>query len=201
MLLNCPHCETIFRIDVAEMPVGGRKVRCSVCRHVWKASRGGADIITEDADLKHHIRQWWIIGVLVLAVIAMMAVLTINRNLISANAPAFRPFYETLGLRIGPENRYLAIERLNGQRQRDTIRLSGEVTNTAIWAVHAPMLQITVTDTFGIILAEKTIRLDTPVIEGKAVVRFQTQIQLEQEMTPDQVTDIIVLPLPELSFQ
>ncbi|MGC6484858.1 MAG: zinc-ribbon domain-containing protein [Candidatus Puniceispirillales bacterium] len=199
MLLNCPHCETIFRIDVAEMPSGGRKVRCSVCRHVWKASRGGADIITEDADLKHHIRQWWMIFMAGVVVIVLMAMLTLNRNLISANMPGFTPFYETLGLNIGPENRYLEISGLNGLRQRDTIRLSGEVINTAIWSVHAPKLQITVTDTFGIILAEKTIRLDTPIIEGKEVVAFQSQVQLDQEMNPDQVTDIIVVPLPELS--
>ena len=201
MLLNCPHCETIFRIDVREMPSGGRKVRCSVCRHVWKASRGGADIITEDADLRHHFRQLWMMFLVGLMVIGFTAMLTYNRNIVSAAMPSLVPVYETLGLRIGTENQYLEVGSLDAVRQSDTVRLAGAITNMAIWPVHAPRLKVTVTDTFGIILAEKTINLDPGIITSGQVVRFQTQVQLTEEISPDQVTDIIVLPLPERSPQ
>lgn len=199
MLLNCPHCETIFRIDVAELPASGRKVRCSVCRHVWKASRGGADIITEDADLQHHFRQFWIMLLAGVMVIGFTAMLTFNRNIVSAMLPSLVPVYETLGLNIGAENDDLDIGNLDAVRQRDTIRLSGHVINQAFWPVHAPRLKITVTDTFGIILAEKTIDLDQGVISSGDMIPFQTQVQLEEEINPEQLTDIIVMPLAERS--
>ena len=199
MLLSCPHCETIFRIDAAEMPSGGRKVRCSVCRHVWKASRGGADIITEDADLKHHFRQWWIMFMAGLVVIGLTAVLTYNRNIISASIPSLVPVYENLGLKVGTENQHLEIGGLDAKRQLDTVRLSGIVTNKALWSVHAPLLQVTITDAFGIILAEKTISLDRDIISGGEDVEFLAQVELEVEIGPEQVTDIIVIPLQQRS--
>ena len=37
MLLTCPNCETVFRIDSDRIAKAGQAVRCSVCSHVWQA--------------------------------------------------------------------------------------------------------------------------------------------------------------------
>ena len=38
MLLACPNCNTVFRIE--KTAIGkGRKVNCGVCKHVWFASQ------------------------------------------------------------------------------------------------------------------------------------------------------------------
>ena len=37
MLLTCPNCETVFRIDSERIGDGSQAVRCSVCAHVWQA--------------------------------------------------------------------------------------------------------------------------------------------------------------------
>ena len=61
------------------------------------------------------------------------------------------------------------------------------------------LLQVTITDAFGIILAEKTISLDRDIISGGEGVAFLAQVELEVEIGPDQVTDIIVIPLQQRS--
>lgn len=35
MILTCPECKTQYLLPSAAIPVDGRKVRCSSCRHVW----------------------------------------------------------------------------------------------------------------------------------------------------------------------
>ena len=37
MLLTCPNCETVFRVDSDSICDTGKSVRCSVCAHIWKA--------------------------------------------------------------------------------------------------------------------------------------------------------------------
>ncbi len=32
----CPHCNTVFRVDPRKVPAGGARVRCSICRGVFK---------------------------------------------------------------------------------------------------------------------------------------------------------------------
>jgi len=38
MILTCPECETRYRVDAADFPTAGRKVRCAKCAHVWHQS-------------------------------------------------------------------------------------------------------------------------------------------------------------------
>ena len=38
MLLTCPHCTTIFRVDADLIPQDGQTVRCSICHHIWVAT-------------------------------------------------------------------------------------------------------------------------------------------------------------------
>lgn len=32
----CPHCNTVFRVDPSKVPAGGARVRCSICRGVFR---------------------------------------------------------------------------------------------------------------------------------------------------------------------
>lgn len=40
MLIICPDCETSYEVEAAELPAGGRKVRCTECGAVWRADAG-----------------------------------------------------------------------------------------------------------------------------------------------------------------
>ena len=176
MLLTCPHCETIFRVDTADIKTGGRNVRCSVCAHVWTAKRGGADVTAEDTDLIDNIKSWQGIVIGVLLIISLTAPLTMNRNFIGANIPATIPIYQGIGMSVTPQLEKIEIGRLNATRQRDTVRVTGAVTNLSSWSVLAPALLVTVTDSFGLVLGEKSISLDLDIIEGARSVSFSTQI-------------------------
>lgn len=197
MLLTCPHCETIFRVDTSDIKAGGRKVRCSVCSHVWQAKRGGADVITEEADLIEQFKSWQATALIIVVVIGLTAFGTFNRNLISANIPQTLPLYNILGLSITPDPSKVEVVRLSATRKRDAIRISGEVNNLSRWAVHTPPLMVTVSDSFGLILAEKQITLDALILEGGMSISFATQLLLEEPIADDVVTEIVVVPLAQ----
>lgn len=195
MLLTCPHCETIFRVETTDIKTGGRQVRCSVCSHIWNAKRGGANVITEDADLIQHLKSWQSSVVLIVIAIAIAATMTVNRAPISAKFPSLIPLYESIGLVITPDLTAVEIGRLSATRKRDTVRVLGEVTNITSWPIHSPSLLVTVTDQFGLVLAEKTISLETDTIAGGTVLAFTTQVTLEDQIADDMVTEIIVIPV------
>ena len=196
MLLTCPHCETIFRVETTDIKTGGRRVRCSVCSHIWQAKRGGANVITEEADLIQQLKSWRMTALVIVLVIGLTAVLSINRNTISALSPSLVAVYQSIGLAITPDVTAIEVGRLSATRRRDTIRVLGEVTNTSGWPVHAPDLLVTVTDAFGLVLAEKTIALDRPILAGDAALAFTTQVTLDDVIEDDAVTEIIVVPVP-----
>ncbi|MGA0310348.1 MAG: zinc-ribbon domain-containing protein [Candidatus Puniceispirillaceae bacterium] len=35
MLLTCPQCETIFRVDRLRLHPAGQPVHCRICDHIW----------------------------------------------------------------------------------------------------------------------------------------------------------------------
>ena len=48
MIVDCPSCGTRFRLDESALGAAGRRLRCSVCNHVWfrappEAAGGEAD--------------------------------------------------------------------------------------------------------------------------------------------------------------
>ena len=195
MLLTCPHCETIFRVETAEIAAGGRRVRCSVCSHVWDAKRGGANVITEDADLIQQLKSWRLTILVIVLAIGLVAMLSTYRNTISALSPSLVGVYQSIGLSITPDLTAVEIGRLSATRRRDTIRVLGEITNHSGWPIHAPDLLVTVTDQFGLVLAEKTTKLDQSILAGETVVSFTTQVTLDTAVEDDMITEIIVVPI------
>ena len=198
MLLNCPNCETIFRIDSAKLPFGGRMVRCSVCQHEWKAYRGGTDMINENRKPAARSSFWKRFVLLGFVLVVIAGGLTITRNTISALVPLARPIFENAGLAIGPDVDQLSVTELNGNLQRDTVRLSGELINNGFFPSHAPILNVTVTDSFGFIIAEKEITLEREIIPSRVPMPFLTQVALDRDLPDDEAIDIIVTPLEKL---
>ena len=215
MLLECPNCETVFRINPEDLPAAGRKVQCSVCRHVWQAEgNASSDRKSEPvsgtqvsaAPGKEQARSKGAepnralgrVLILLLVVIMLGVVMGIFRKKISAGFPATLPLYEMAGMAITPDIMSLEIHNLAGQRQRDTIRLTGEVFNQSHLPVHAPVFLVTVTSGTGEILHQQELILDERKISGKKAVSFTAQIQLDQDIPESETTDISVVPLPRL---
>ena len=37
MLIKCPQCQTVYRLESEKLPENGLKMRCAKCRCVWRA--------------------------------------------------------------------------------------------------------------------------------------------------------------------
>lgn len=195
MLLTCPHCETIFRVETTDIKVGGRHVRCSICSHIWQAKRGATNVVTEEVDLIQQIKSRQGTVIMILVAIVLAATLSINRGVISAMAPGLIPVYQSIGLTIEPDLNAVEIGQLSATRRWDTVRVLGQMTNISSWPVHAPYIKITVSDQFSVVLGDKIIQLDDTIIQAGAVAAFTTQVMLDEHVDDDVLTEIIVVPV------
>ncbi len=198
MLLTCPHCETIFRVDRPAIKAGGRKVRCSVCSNVWLAQPSSADNAAPKTAAPKTAAPKNIISVAAFMVVLaalLMVLATMNRNFIAANAPWTAGLWNVIGMAATPQLEKLEVIQLSGTRLRDTIRVTGALTNRSDWAVLAPSLLLTVRDGTGTVLGQKMITLDLDIIAGGVSTPFATQISLDQQLDDDNVTEIVVVPV------
>ena len=132
---------------------------------------------------------------MIVLAIGLVAMLSTYRNTISALSPSLVGVYQSIGLSITPDLTAVEIGRLSATRRRDTIRVLGEITNHSGWPIHAPDLLVTVTDQFGLVLAEKTTKLDQSILAGETVMSFTTQVTLDTAVEDDMITEIIVVPI------
>ena len=51
MILQCPNCETCYETS-AEIPDGGRKVRCAECGEVWTAKQDDEVDTPQESELQ-----------------------------------------------------------------------------------------------------------------------------------------------------
>lgn len=198
MLLTCPHCETIFRVDTTDLKSEGRYVRCSICSHVWLAKHRQIDLLTQEEKQTNLWNQSKFKLLLILLMVILSIVAVTSRNFIAAQVESTQPFYQALGLHLTPALEKIEILRLRATRQRDTVRISGSVSNRAKWKILAPPLLARVTNQAGEILAEKNFRLNQSTIPASASVAFSTQIILPHPLKDDELTEITITPLTKV---
>jgi len=192
MLLTCVKCETIFKIDAGVIPRQGRRVRCTVCDHVWSAQPMPYPVPPASPEPTPSSGQGKLIGFL--AIIILLVGLGVYRHTITAIAPVFTPIYQSLGMDISANLQAVEVQKLKAERQRNIIHISGDLANTSSWPVHAPQLHLVVSNAFGHSLQEETIRLDKGIIAAKEVLHFAHQLTLEMNLADDVVTEITVTP-------
>ncbi|MGB1036444.1 MAG: MJ0042-type zinc finger domain-containing protein, partial [Candidatus Puniceispirillales bacterium] len=124
MHIQCPSCQTVFAVEDKEISAGkGRQVRCSICDHIWTASR--QDALTSKTKIASSVgqtkRKWLIILILVLGL--MLGGAVIWRNIVSAMFPSVIGIYTALDLSVLPDVSTIAIRDIRGERQGDTVRI------------------------------------------------------------------------------
>jgi predicted Zn finger-like uncharacterized protein len=194
MLLTCPHCETIFRVDRTEIKTSHRHVRCSVCRHVWQANGGRVDGVKK-ADVNRQFKNSKKIAITMILLAVLGALAAVNRNLISIYLPQTIPIYQMAGLAISADAAQVEVLKLSATRKRDTIRVTGMVVNQNPWPVHSPLLMVKVLGNSGQMLAEKAITLDDDIIGGGVAAAFSTQVLLGEVLDDNVLTEIVVVPM------
>lgn len=54
MLIQCPQCQTVYRLESKTLPENGLKMRCAKCRHVWRAFTPQEEDVTPAAECKQE---------------------------------------------------------------------------------------------------------------------------------------------------
>ena len=198
MLLTCPNCTTIFRVNADLIPQYGRTVRCSICHHIWIASPlspsadqpviqsadGGVTgsslcAITPLSVARDWLKHLWKLCLAAVLAASLASGVIMNRGMITAYLPFLINGFDRIGLSIRPAVTQLQVAGLNASYVGDTMRLSGELRNIGMWRTHAADLRVTVLGADGTVLQETVIQPDDDVIDSRAESEFFVQLAVE----------------------
>lgn len=184
MLLTCPNCDTVFRVDGDRIGEAGQAVRCSVCAHVWQAEPPMLAVEAEPGEMASALRT--VAGSLLLIVVILVGSvgLVAERATVTAYAPGLIGIFESVGLSVRPDTDRLVIVDLQADYAGDTMRLRGKLRNDAAFFAHAPLLEVTVMSESGAALANQIIRADDDIIRPSATSSFFTQLVFEASREP-----------------
>jgi predicted Zn finger-like uncharacterized protein len=200
MLLTCPHCATIFRVDGKQISMQGQSVRCSMCHHIWTAtpiSTSGSTPATDLLLAQNRRKSLWKACFTALLAAALLTSVIIHRGSITSYAPFLINGFNAIDLTIRPDLSQLQVVGLNATYTGDTMRLSGGLRNIGMWRNHAADLRVTVRGADGAVLHEITLSPDHDIINAKAESGFFVQLAFDAN-TEMQVT---VTPLANRVFR
>ena len=190
MLLTCENCETIFRIESAQLKTKGQQVRCSVCKHVW-----APEVIADDPVEPQLIRESMSVLrlpiLLCLLLVVAISLITVNRGLITSYLPITMAGFDNVGLVIRPSLDKLEVRALKAAYAGDTLRVSGQLANKSKLRTHAAPLQLTIADEDGVVLHTQRITPSDNLIDGGDSSDFFVQITIEDTTR----AEITVVPL------
>ena len=184
MLLTCPNCDTVFRVDGDRIGEAGQAVRCSVCAHVWQAEPPMLAAEAEPGEMASALRTVAGSFLLIVVILVGSVGLVAERATITAYAPGLIGIFESVGLTVRPDTDSLAIVDLQADYAGDTMRLRGKLRNDAAFFAHAPLLEVTVMSENGAALANQIIRADDDIIRPSATSSFFTQLVFEASREP-----------------
>jgi len=190
MLLTCPHCTTIFRVDADLIPQDGQTVRCSICHHIWVASPvpppADQSVALTDAGAvaalsaaRDRLKNLWKPCLVAVLAAGLAGGVIMNRGIITAYLPVLINGFDGIGLPIRPAVAQLQVAGLQASYVGDTMRLSGGLRNRGMWRTHAADLQVTVRGADGTIMQETVIRPDHDMIDAQAESGFFVQLAVE----------------------
>ena len=198
MLLTCPHCTTIFRVDADLIPQDGQSVRCSICHHIWIASLvspSASQPVAQSLDggvvgsplrpvtalsvARNRLQHLWKPCLAAVLAASLASSVMMNRDTITAYLPFLINGFDRIGLSIRPAVDQLQVAGLNASYVGDTMRLSGVLRNIGRWRTHAADLRVTVLGVDGTIMQETVIQPDDDVIDSLAECRFFVQLAVE----------------------
>ena len=184
MLLTCPNCDTVFRVDGDRIGEAGQAVRCSVCAHVWQAEPPMLAPEAEPGEMASALRTVAGSFLIIVAVLVAGIGLVVERATITAYAPGLTGVFNSIGLPVRPDTERLRIVDLQADYAGDTMRLRGKLRNDAAFFAHAPLLEVTVMSEGGAALANRIIRADDDIIKPSATSSFFTQLVFKASRKP-----------------
>ena len=183
MLLTCPNCETIFRVDSQNLNADGQTVRCSVCSHVWFAlppNAGGSRPKKPKRATGGGSRGLGVMLIILVMLGALSGGVIHQRVVVTAYLPGLVPGFALIGMTIRSDTDDLAVIDLKAAHTGDTLRLSGSLQNNSDFNAHTADLLVTVAATDGTIINEQTIAPDDQIIKAGGSTPFFVQLSVEK---------------------
>ena len=196
MLLTCPQCETIFRVDRLRLHPAGQPVHCMICDHIWTArlvTSGDRQDMPNFASYLHKFRLP-VIAVLICA--GLMTSLIKSRGILTAYFPGLIAGFHRIGLPILPPIDTLLVVNLDGSYAGEMLRLRGALRNVGSWSGHAAPLRVRVTRPDGVILNETIIRPDDRIIAANQQSPFFVRLDIDSAAN----AKVSVFPISRLIF-
>ena len=125
MLLTCPQCETIFRVDRLRLHPAGQPVHCMICDYIWTARLviSGDRQDTSSFVSYFHKMRLPVIAVLICA--GLIASLIKSRAILTAYFPGLIAGFHQIGLPILPSIDTLLVVNLDGTYTGEMLRHCG----------------------------------------------------------------------------
>lgn len=198
MLLTCPHCMTIFRVNADLILPDGQTVRCSICHHVWIASPvllsanqpdlqstdgvfAGSPVrsVSPPSVARERLKNFRKPFLAAILAATLASGIILNRGMITAYLPSLINGFDRIGLSIRPTLAQLQVAGLNASYVGDTMRVSGGLRNIGMWRTHSADLRVSVRGDDGLVMQEMVIRPEDEVIDSKAESKFFVQLAVE----------------------
>lgn len=193
MILSCPECKTQFLLPSTAIPIEGRKVRCSNCRHVWHQEKpfevkipdfGNEEFIAppkpekpaepiQEQELSEIIKKETREGIL--PFLAGMAIVFLA---------FFAYVFMTPDIPVGQG---LAFENMKVERLGDgKLGVSGAILNTMDGKRKVPVIRMTYIGLEGVEGDSRLFRADKDILNAGESV----DVSFILDETPDDITNI-----------
>ena len=200
MLLTCPNCETVFRIDSERISEGGQAVRCSVCSHVWQAEPPMLVPESDPGEMRSAVGAVLAPLVVLVILLGIATGAVTQRATITAYVPGLIGVFDSAGLTVQPQTDKLRIVDLKADYAGDTLRLRGKLMNRSAVYAHAPSLEVTILSASGEPLGRHIIRPDDSVIRPDMASEFFTQLVLGDGLEPTVTVTMRADPVGAAAF-
>lgn len=179
MLLVCPQCESIFRVNRLRVHPAGQPVHCLICDHIWTARLATSGDRQDMPNFASYLHKFRFLEIAVLICAGLMTSFIKGRGILTAYFLGLIAGFHRIGLPILPPIDTLLVVNLDGSYAGEMLRLRGALRNVGLWSGHAAPLRVRVTRPDGVILNETIIRPDDPIIAAKQQSQFFIQLDID----------------------
>jgi len=200
MLLTCENCQTIFRVDSKAIAPQGQRVRCSVCKHVWRAAPRKQIEKPQTGLVKETARGLRYPALIIAVLMLISGGLYSFRGPLTAHFPGLISSFDLAGLTIMPDPTVLEVRDLIAQYDGNLLRVRGAVFNISDFRAHASMLQLRVLDADGTELYQQMVKPDGYFIETGLSVPFFAQVEMKGANQAQVFVEAVAERLPPRLF-
>ena len=200
MLLTCENCQTIFRVDAKRLAPQGQRVRCSVCKHVWRAAPRTPELRPQTGLIQETARGLRYPALVIAVLMLLSGGLYSFRGPLTAHFPGLISSFDLAGFTILPDPSVLEVRDLKAHYTGNLLRVRGAVFNISDFRAHASVLHLRVVGPDGTELHRQTVIPDGDFIDKGLSVPFFAQFEVDGAKQAQVMVEPVAERLPPRLF-